>query len=118
VGFTVKVAAFREVRRVKTSLTEASDARVACPPILLRRSGFGNADHAVIGGGPSTSSIAGIRIGGAVAGSAVGGDHFGFVSHQIASFRAAGVSLPLSIDRVGELFNLSPPTGDVTLLEI
>jgi len=37
---------------------------------------------------------------------------------RIASFRAAGVRLALHADKAGEVFELVPATGDVTLREV
>jgi hypothetical protein len=75
--------------------------------------GFGNATDAVIGGGPSIAKIASIAIKGIVVGSAAGGDHFGFVSHEIASFKSLGFAAV-----VDSPIELSLVTADVTVREV
>lgn len=78
--------------------------------------GFGNGDDAIIGGGVSIAKIASITIKGTVAGSTAAGDRFGFVSHNIGSFKAQGSAAMLTggLDVVG----FAPLTADVFLREV
>jgi hypothetical protein len=78
--------------------------------------GFGNADDSS-GTGPVISKIAGIIISGKVVGTPQSGDHFGFESSQIGSFRSSGFVAPLTA-ATGQVFELSPATGDVTIREV
>ncbi len=57
--------------------------------------GFGDAGDFIIGGGASIAKIAAITIEGVVIGTPAAGDRFGFESHAIGSFKAAGVSIPI-----------------------
>ena len=79
--------------------------------------GFGDAGDTIIGGGASIAKIASITIGGIVAGTSGGGDHFGFVSHTIGSFKAVGFAAPFTA-ATAEFSDLSLITGDVTIREV
>jgi hypothetical protein len=61
--------------------------------------------------GPIAHRIATIVIGGTVAGTDVGGDHFGFSAVVIGSFKSAGFTAPPNVT----LQELSLSTGDVTI---
>ena len=80
--------------------------------------GFGNGNEIIIGGGASIAKIASIVIGGSVAGTGPSGDNYGFESHEIGSFQAAGSIAPLTAGPSGDVVALSPATGDVTIREI
>ncbi len=82
--------------------------------------GFGDAGDTLIpiaGGGASIAKIASIVIGGQVVGTPGAGDRFGFVSHTIGSFKAAGFTAPFTA-ATGQFFELSLITADVTVREI
>jgi hypothetical protein len=79
--------------------------------------GFGVGDT-IIGGGASIAKIASIVIGGQVVGTPGGGDHFGFVSHTIGSFKAAGFTAPLLAATASQFFELALITADVTVREV
>lgn len=85
--------------------------------------GFGNADDAVVNLPPGAATdaiiakIASIRIGGIVAGTGLGTDHFGFVAQQIGSFKAAGFLAPLSATISNQNIALSF-TNDLRILEV
>jgi hypothetical protein len=79
--------------------------------------GFGGAGDTIIGGSASIAKIASIVIGGQVVGTP-GSDRFGFVSHTIGSFKAAGFTAPLLAATAGQFFDLALITGDVTVREI
>jgi hypothetical protein len=79
---------------------------------------FGDAnDHVINNVANSIARIASIRIKGLVSGSATAGDHFGFVSHQIGSFKSLGFTAPLS-PSTDTAIALSLVTGDVTIQEV
>jgi hypothetical protein len=82
--------------------------------------GFGDAGDTKITGGTDRgdliSQIAAINISGTVAGTATGGDHFGFVAQRIVAFRASGAPLAFT-DTPGQSFELGT-TGDVTAREV
>jgi hypothetical protein len=80
--------------------------------------GFGNADDAVIGGGASIAKIGSINIGGAVYGSFDNGDHFGFTSRLIGSYKYLGTPVSLVAGAVNDAIELSLLTGDVTIREV
>jgi len=67
--------------------------------------------------GPILSRIASIIIGGTVAGTSAGGDHFGFSAQQIGSFKVAGFSARLT-GSLDAPIPLSRVTADVTLREV
>jgi hypothetical protein len=75
-------------------------------------------DHIINNAADSIAKIASITIKGIVIGSATAGDHFGFVSHTIGSFKAGGVAVPLTAGPANNLIQLSLNTADVTLREI
>ncbi len=64
-----------------------------------------------------TAKIASIVIGGQVLGTPGGTDHFGFVSQQIGSFKAAGLSVVLKAGADNDNVAVGA-TGDVTIHEI
>jgi hypothetical protein len=80
---------------------------------------FGNGDDESIGPGQPAllSTLVGIDIRGRVVGRDDGGsDHFGFVAQHIVSVKAGGLALRLTANQ--DLIELSPGTGDVTVLEL
>jgi hypothetical protein len=80
---------------------------------------FGDAnDHIINNAADSIAKIASIKIKGRVIGSATAGDHFGFVSHTIGSFKAGGVTVPLTAGPANNLIQLSLNTADVTIREV
>jgi hypothetical protein len=79
--------------------------------------GFGNSDDAIINSlAHSIARIASITIGGIVDGTAASGDHYGFVSHAIGSFKADGFAL--TVPAAPGSIALAPTTGDVTLRSV
>lgn len=90
---------------------------LASGTVDVNNDGFGNADDTTNGTGV-ISKIASIIIGGTVTGTPAAGDHFGFESHQIGTFRYQGFTAPLSAAIPGQVIELSPVTGDVTIREI
>jgi hypothetical protein len=79
--------------------------------------GFGDAGDSMIGGGTNIAKIASIVIGGQVVGTP-GADRFGFVSHMIGSFKAAGFTAPFVAAATSEAFELALASGDVTVREV
>jgi hypothetical protein len=82
--------------------------------------GFGNADDAVIAANDQAGLIAQIGavvVKGTVTGSAVAGDHFGFVAQRILVFKHGTTTLPLDPSVDGQTFELGT-TGDVTVREV
>jgi len=79
---------------------------------------YGDAHDTYIGLGSIFNRIASIVIGGTVVGTAGGGDHFGFSSVQIGSFKSLGFTASLDSATADEVIPLSPITADVTLREI
>jgi hypothetical protein len=84
--------------------------------------GFGNSADTLIVPPASdwTAKIASIVIKGTVVGAAGPGIFYGFVSHEIGSFKIGGVKVPLAPGSAspGDVIPLSPATGDVTIREI
>jgi hypothetical protein len=79
---------------------------------------FGDPHDRIIGGGSSSiAKIASITIGGSVADTAGGSDHFGFVSHTIGSLKFAGYKAPLTSVLDGFIAPTSV-TDNVTLHEV
>ena len=79
---------------------------------------FGTADDRLIPVANSArivAQIASIIIDGSVAGTAGGGDHFGFISQRIGSFKSGGVALSLHA-AAGESFEIGND-GDTTVRE-
>jgi hypothetical protein len=76
---------------------------------------FGDAHDTFIGLGNIANRIAKIVIGGIVAGTDASGDHFGFSSVNIGSFKSLNYTDPLSPAKI--IIDLAPATGDVTLRE-
>jgi hypothetical protein len=85
--------------------------------------GFGNADDAVVdvpagaGADATVAKIASIRIGGSVAGTALGTDHFGFVAQHIGSFQAAGFTAPLLTTTPNQDLAI-PSASNIRILEV
>ena len=80
--------------------------------------GFGNGTEAVIGGG-TLAKIAAVTINGTIIGTAAGGDHFGFESHQIGSFQVGGTSMNLIPLAGADAIDYSPLTAyDISLREV
>lgn len=80
---------------------------------------FGTADDAAVRGRDRAgvvSKIASVVIGGAVEGTVLGGDHFGFVAGKVGSFTSVAGALALT-GAPDESFGLGT-NGDVTLREI
>jgi hypothetical protein len=77
---------------------------------------FGDIHDTFIGIGSLFNRIASITIGGVVAGSSAAGDHFGFSSVKIGSFKSLHYTAPLTAGT--EVIELSPTTGDVTIREL
>ncbi len=69
------------------------------------------------GGGAIVARIAAIQIGGIVIGSGGAGDHFGFVSERIGSFKSLGFTAPLTNAPL-DVIQLSLLTADVTIREV
>ena len=81
---------------------------------------FGDGHDTAIGAGDIHTRIASIVIGGIVAGTDAGGDHFGFVSQQIGSFKSPPTSPPRSPPRSPppNEIKLSPTSSDVSIHEV
>jgi autotransporter family porin len=79
---------------------------------------FGDTHDTFIGLGSITNRIAAIVIGGVVAGTAASGDHFGFSSVSIGSFKSLGFTAPLTAGASDDPIEISPITHDVTIREI
>ncbi len=83
--------------------------------------GFGTAGNAKIAGADNAaivSKIAGIVIGGSITGTAGGGDHFGFVAQQIASFKVGAKTQLLTAGSGTDLVDPITSTADTSLREI
>ncbi len=84
--------------------------------------GFGNVDDLTIApdNSPKISSIAKIVIGGAVNGTAAGGDNFGFTAQLIKSLTIANTAVTLASGASNDLLLALPgvTTGDFTLNEV
>ena len=80
---------------------------------------YGDSHDGVIAGGNAaiTSKIASIVIGGQVLGTPGGSDHFGFVSQQVGSFKAAGLAFLLKTGASNDNLAVGA-TGDVTIHEV
>jgi hypothetical protein len=63
------------------------------------------------------SQIGSVVIGGAVSGSGVSGDHFGFVAEWVVAFRMGGVDIPLNDGPHNDNVPLTKK-GDVNILEV
>jgi hypothetical protein len=79
--------------------------------------GFGDTGDTIVGGGVSIAKIASIVIGGVVTGTHGSGDHFGFVSRSIGSFKSLGFNALLSPVR-NQYVDLPIVTSDVTVREV
>ena len=77
---------------------------------------FGDAHDTIIGLGSIFNRIASIVIGGLVAGTAAPGDHFGFSSANIGSFKSVGFTASLTAGK--DTIELSLVPGDVTIREV
>jgi hypothetical protein len=75
----------------------------------------GDGDDVLVPG--AVSRIASITIGGRVLGSSAGGDHFGFVAHEIGAFKVRGASIARSAG-IDPAVDLAYASADVTLLEL
>jgi hypothetical protein len=73
--------------------------------------GYGNTDNTLVA---SSASITSISIAGTVAGTSTSGDHFGFDSGTIGSFKIGGFSITLAPAPSSK--PLSPLTGDVDIV--
>jgi hypothetical protein len=78
---------------------------------------YGDFDDALVAS--AISRIASVTIGGSILGTSesAGGDHFGFVAHEIGAFKVAGKSLPLTAG-VHDGPILFAYAGDVALREL
>ena len=80
---------------------------------------FGTADDRLIpvaNNARIIAQIASVIIDGSMVGTATGGDHFGFISQRIGSFKANGVAVPLTAT-AGQAFEVGTG-GDTTVREV
>ena len=67
---------------------------------------------------PVKGRIDSIEIKGLVLGTDAAGDHFGFVSPEIGSFKALGFSANLTSAIAPDVIEIGHSTGDVTIREV
>jgi len=83
----------------------------------LGNNGFGNGDDDLGAASGAIARIASVVIGGGVSGTPAAGDHFGFSSVSIGSFKAGLFTAPLSA-ATDPVIPLTPLTGDVSIREV
>jgi hypothetical protein len=82
--------------------------------------GFGDADDAAIAGGQDgiISRIAAVVIGGTLAGTAGGADHFGFTAQEVVALSIGGVAQALTSGAGNDSVDPILPTDDTSVREI